>query len=73
MSQVYASLAGLGGLAHLQTQGFLKAQHRPVPRPPNAAPLRALWSLLVGMWCILRGGWGVLVYGLDDSLDHKSW
>ena len=30
------------------------------PRPPNVPLLRALRSLLVGIWGILKGGWGVL-------------
>ena len=29
-------------------------------RPPKVPPLRALWSLLVGIWGILKCSWGVL-------------
>ena len=30
--------------------------------PPDVPLLRALWSLLVGIWDRLKGSWGVLVY-----------
>ena len=33
-----------------------------LPGPPNVPPLRALWSLFVGIWGILKGSWGVLVH-----------
>ena len=32
-----------------------------LPRPPNAPLLRALWCVLVDIWGILKGSWGVLV------------
>ena len=32
----------------------------PVTYTPNVPPLRALWSLLVGIWGTLKGSWGVL-------------
>ena len=31
-------------------------QCRNLPRPPNIPPLRALWSLLDGIWSVLIGG-----------------
>ena len=33
-----------------------------VPRPPNVPLLRALWSLLDGIWGVLKGSRGLLVY-----------
>ena len=36
----------------------------PVPRAPNVALLRALWSLFNGIWGLLKGSWGVLVKGI---------
>ena len=45
----------------------------PLPRPPNAALLRALWSLLDGIWGVLKGSWGVLVLGrIRPSRDLKG-
>ena len=32
-----------------------------LPRPPNVPLLRALWSVSVGIWCVLECSWGVLV------------
>ena len=48
-----------------------------LPRPPNVRLSRALGSLLVGIWGILKGSWGVLVYGgslfVLCSLDFGFW
>ena len=48
--------------------GFRQTLFRPsVPRPPNVALLRALGSLLDGIWGVLKGSWGVLVKGHESS------
>ena len=33
-----------------------------IPRPPNVPLLRAFWSLLDGIYGVLKGSWGVLVF-----------
>ena len=40
---------------------------RPIPRPPKARLLRALWSPLDGIWGVFKGGWGVLVEPYVES------
>ena len=37
---------------------YPKVDHN--PRPPNVPLLRGLWSLVVRIWDILKGSWGVL-------------
>ena len=44
----------------------------PLPRPPNVALFRALWSLLDGIWGFLKGSWGVLVVSEKIDCDWRG-
>ena len=42
-----------------------------LPRPPNVPLLRASWSLLVGIWGLLKGSSGVMV--LDFEAGNRKY
>ena len=39
-----------------------------MPRPPNVALFRALWSLIDGIWGIFKGSWGVLACMIKEGI-----
>ena len=51
---------GLGGQSYFNFLASTVVQLPYTPTPPNVPPLRAIRSLLDGIWGLLKGSWGVL-------------